>query len=62
MPIDIMFGPTPDTKNFECTIQYVELLENASNTAYEVAAQNLLGSDKRQKKTYDSKLKIREYQ
>jgi hypothetical protein len=62
MPIDIMFGPTPDTKNFECTIQYVEWLKNASNTAYEVAAQNLLGSAKRQKKTYDSKLKIREYQ
>ena len=54
-PVDLMYGPSPSSPEFECPIQYVEWLKSAMRLSFQTVNQNLKVAAKRQKKYYDMK-------
>ncbi len=61
LPIDIMAGIPTHTLEYESPVQYVQLVHNTMEPAYELAHEQLAASAQRQKSYYDQKLKVRSY-
>lgn len=64
LPIDIITGsPThPNDAPIECPVKYVEWLKEAMQNAFDFAHENLQNSFQKQKRYYDTKLKIRSFE
>ena len=60
-PLDLMVGKPPNTNEEICPIQYIEWVESAMSITNEFVFQNLGIAAKRQKSSYDQRLKPREY-
>lgn len=64
LPTDIITGsPThPNDAPIECPVKYVEWLKEAMQNAFDFAHENLQSSFQKQKRYYDTKLKIRSFE
>ena len=52
-PIDLMYGPPPDSVEYECPIDYAEWLHSAMRNAFQVTRENLKVAARRQKYYHD---------
>ena len=60
-PIDVMVGPPPSKKEFQCEIDYVEWVRKSMLLAFIFSNQHMGIAVKRQKRDYDRGLKPRDY-
>lgn len=62
LPIDVMVGPTPESKKEKCPIEYVEWLLSTMNEMYEFVYEHAGKAATRQKTYYNTNLKPRSFE